>query len=202
MLYLPWWYHLNMSNLNSVRGVKNGRTARMITLAAVMVGWGGANGGRAQDAATLRATALSPPPAVWKSEVTGNEYRVRLSGDTLDALWINIPPGLARRGAYIRTECRRVGSKWIGTTRSYLPCPTEEGARNSSPKSCPLVTRIEFDTVTPARISGRAQTRKRFDCEHCRILETAWADFVWVPVDQAGKRLSGRREKGEGLATR
>lgn len=121
-----------------------------------------------------------PPSRVWKSLTTGKEYRVRVNSQTLYAEWVNIPPPLVQGGAYIRSECRRIGTRWVGISRSYLPCDTMEG--NKRVKNwCKLLTRIEFDSITADRMTGRAEALRRFDCERCRILEKVWANFKWVP---------------------
>ena len=120
-------------------------------------------------------------PDVWVSQTTGKEYRVRLAGNQLYAEWVTPPAELLQRGAYIRTECRLVGRKWIGTSHSYLPCTTGQGASEHIANWCHLVTKIEIDFLGSARISGRAEGFKRFDCQSCKILETVWKDFVWAP---------------------
>jgi hypothetical protein len=122
-----------------------------------------------------------PAAGIWKSQTTGNEYRVRIEGDTLYAEWANIPAAWVGHGAYIRTECRRLGSKWIGTSRSRLPCMEGSGPKARIVNWCPLVTRTEIDTVAADRISGRGQAIRRSDCQTCKLLETAWSDFVWTP---------------------
>ena len=119
--------------------------------------------------------------STWKSQTTGNEYRVRIEGDTFRAEWTNVPPDLATHKAYVRTECRRAGSKWIGTTRSLLPCTQGGGANAKILNWCPLVTRTEIESIAPERITGRAQAIHRFDCESCKLQETVWKDFVWTP---------------------
>jgi len=123
-------------------------------------------------------------PRLWKSQTTTNEYRVRIEGDVLRAEWVNLPADLARNGAFVRTECRRVGSRWIGTTRSrlLLPCTEVPGPGDHHPSAwCSLVTRTEIDTVSPDRITGRAQAPTRLDCQACRLLDAAWKDFTWTP---------------------
>ena len=120
-------------------------------------------------------------PALWKSETTGKEYRVQVDKDRFYAEWVNIPPESAKRGAYIRSECRRVGSKWIGTTRINVLCPVGEGTKEHIANTCRLQLRIEISSVQADRIVGRGQTLKRFDCQSCRVDETGWGDFVWVP---------------------
>lgn len=128
------------------------------------------------------ATGTSDHAAVWKSQTTGNQYRVQFAGETFRADWINLPTSLARHGAYIHTECRRVGNKWVGTSSSYLPCSADSSHSNGMANWCKLVTRTEIDTVAADRITGRGQGLKRFDCKACRILEADWKDFVWVPA--------------------
>jgi len=136
-------------------------------------------------AESARASGSEAAPArVWKSLTTGHEYRVRIEGDVLRAEWVNIPPDVARQGAYVRTECRRVGSKWIGTTRSRLPLPcTEVTAPDGRHPSawCSLVTRTEIDSVSADRIAGRAQAPTRLDCQACKLLDAEWKDFTWTP---------------------
>ena len=120
-------------------------------------------------------------PALWKSETTGKEYRVQVDKDRFSAEWVNIPPESVKQGAYIRSECRRVGSKWIGTSRIHLPCAAGEGAKEHIVNTCRLQLRIEIDSVQADRIVGRGETLKRFDCKSCKVDETGWGDFVWVP---------------------
>ena len=120
-------------------------------------------------------------PKLWKSQTTGKEYRVQVDKDRLYAEWVNLPPESVKRGAYIRSECRRVGSKWIGTTRINVLCPAGEGAKEHIANTCRLQFRIEINSIQADRITGRGETLKRFDCQSCRVDETGWGDFVWVP---------------------
>ena len=137
-----------------------------------------------------------PPPTVpangriWRSQTTGREYRVWLGKGRLQAEWTNLPPELAKSGAYIRSECRRVGTKWVGTTSSFLPCDTTEAGKRVT-NQCRLVTKIEIDSIQARRITGRAEALKRFDCEKCSILEAVWRDFAWVPKEESAV---GRRQ--------
>jgi hypothetical protein len=138
-----------------------------------------------------------PPARVWRSLTTGKEYSVRVTGQTFYAEWVNIPPALVQGEAYIRSECRRVGTRWVGTSRSHLPCDTMEGTRHVQ-NWCNLATGIEIDSITTDRITGRAEAIRRFDCEHCRILEKVWAKFEWVPREETRIPESAPREKGSG----
>jgi hypothetical protein len=139
--------------------------------------------GQAKPAGKEQPTqAVSPPAKVWRSTTTGRDYRVWVDKDRLYTEGVNLPPALVRVGGYVRSESRRVGSKWMGTVHSYLPCETTESNERISNR-CHLETKIEIDSMTADRITGRAQTLRKFDCSACRVIEAAWADFVWVPKD-------------------
>lgn len=120
---------------------------------------------------------------VWKSETTGKEYRVKVDKDRFTAEWVNIPAAQARRGAFIRSEATPSGSKWVGVSRNYLPFAQGEGsgAKQGDLHWCRFATRIQIDSVTPSRISGHGETLKDFDLQTCKVLQTGWAEFVWVP---------------------
>jgi hypothetical protein len=118
---------------------------------------------------------------LWKSETTGKEYRVKVEKDRLLAEWVNIPPATAKQGAYIQTECRRSGEKWIGTSRIFLPCVKPGEAEGKITQKCHMTLRFEVDSVTRDRISGSAESLRNFDCAKCQVLQTGWAKFSWVP---------------------
>jgi hypothetical protein len=138
-------------------------------------------GQAAQTSRADESATKASPARIWKSETTGNEYRVHIEGDTFRADWTNLPRDFVQHGAYVRTECRRVGSKWIGTTRSLLPCSGGAGPNTKVLNWCPLVTRTEINTIQADRITGRAQAIHSSDCQSCKVLEAVWKDFVWAP---------------------
>jgi hypothetical protein len=123
-----------------------------------------------------KATAL---PQIWKSAATGREYRVKIDGDRFTAEWSNIPPEAAKQGAYIRSECRRSGTRWIGTSRLLLPfpCPPPNGKL----KMCPLILRFEVDFISFDRITGGGEILRDFDCGSCEVRKTGWGPFSWAP---------------------
>ncbi|MBZ5544103.1 MAG: hypothetical protein LAO07_10550 [Acidobacteriia bacterium] len=139
-----------------------------------------------QTAKSKKTTAASAAPAsarIWKSETTGKEFRVWTEKGVFHAEWVNVPPALTKGGAYIRSELRRTGTKWSGTSQLRLPC---ESVENNKPVSnwCSLETKMEIDSVSASRITGRGESLKRFDCRTCKMLETGWAGFEWVPKEQ------------------
>jgi len=130
------------------------------------------------------ATAPSPAAAakdVWVSETTGREYRVRKGPGHFYAEWSNMSGAFLAHGAYIRSECKRQGNKWVGESRSHLPCVEGNLPPGQYSNWCDVVTKIKFDEVTPTRISGSGEGLKRFDCQKCQVLETNWKPFVWIP---------------------
>ena len=118
---------------------------------------------------------------IWVSETTGKEYRATVDGNVFHAEWVNMPPELAAHGSFIRTECKRRGSKWVGTSTSFLPCSLSNGSGSKFDNWCHLETTIEIDSITADRISGRGETLKKFDCQKCKILESGTNDFFWSP---------------------
>ncbi len=118
---------------------------------------------------------------IWVSQTTGKEFRATVGGDVFHAEWVNIPPELAAHGSFIRTECKRKGSKWVGTSTSFVPCSLGKGPGSKIDNWCHLQTKIEIDSITADRISGRGETLKKFDCQKCKILESGTKDFFWSP---------------------
>ena len=118
---------------------------------------------------------------IWVSQTTGKEYRATVNGDVFHAEWVNIPPDLAAHGSFIKTECKRQGPKWVGKSSSFLPCSLGKGPASKIDNWCHLETNIEIDSFTANRISGRGETLKKFDCQKCKILESATTDFFWLP---------------------
>ena len=127
--------------------------------------------------ATAKAGAL---PSVWKSASTGREYRVKVEGDRFTAEWSNIPAEAAKQGVYIRSDCRRTGSRWIGTSRILLGCALPD----EKTKMCPMLLRFEVDFISPERITGGGEILRDFDCGTCQIRKTGWGPFTWTPKKQ------------------
>ena len=136
------------------------------------------NQGAAKPAAS--AAKSSALPEFWKSASTGKEYRVKVEGDRFTAEWSNIPPQAAKQGAYVRSECRRTGSRWIGTSRILLGCALLDGKT----KMCPMILRFEVDSVSPDRITGGGEILRDFDCASCQVRKTGWGPFTWTPKKQ------------------
>jgi hypothetical protein len=143
-----------------------------------------------QKHAPAEKHAAAPSPGkIWKSETTGKEYRVRIEKDRFYAEWV-APPDAAKQGAYIRSECRRTGTKWIGTSQVFVLCPKPGDVNGKSTNGCSLTFRFEVDSITPERITGSGETIREIDCAKCEVRQTGWGNFVWVPKGK-GARLAG-----------
>jgi hypothetical protein len=136
-------------------------------------------------------SAGSPPAArqvparavLWKSQTSGNEYRVTIQGTTFQAERVNIPKDSAHQGAYVRTTARRQGQKWTGKTEIFLPCSLGHGPVINK---CHLTMGFEITEMAPELIRGRIENPdlNQFDCKSCNVPKTEWKDFVWVPKKQ------------------
>jgi hypothetical protein len=153
-------------------------------LAMTLKGADAASAGQhsAQQAAAHNGKSAAPAWRVWKSQTTANKYRARLEKDLFHAEWVDVPADWAKQGAYVRTECRRTGSKWVGTSESHLPCTKGEGASEQTMNWCDLKTRTEIDSISPDRITGHGESARKVDCQQCKILEAGWTAFVWTPA--------------------
>jgi hypothetical protein len=132
------------------------------------------------------ATANSNPassqiPKIWHSETTQHDYQVELTKDLFRADWVNIPPAAAKQGAGIHTECRRTGSKWVGSTSIKMLFAVPGAPQGKDTKLCSLTMRFEVDSVSPEKITGHSEALHLFDVNTCRVQETKWGEFTWIP---------------------
>ncbi len=133
-------------------------------------------------------------PSLWTSSNSQKDFRVRIDKDRFYAEWI-VPPEAAKKGAYIRTVCRRSGNKWFGTSRVFVLCPDPADASAKKAVGCPLTVRFEVESITADRISGRSETpHEGFDCQKCQVLQMGWGNFAWVPkTKSAQSTASGKK---------
>ena len=158
------------------------QAALNVALIGLITGVSVASPPQRRETTDKKSLAASRFPAQWLSETTGNVYRVVREGEALNAVEENLPRDAVRQGAYVRTELRRAGDKWVGTTRSYLKVTLSRPNEPVQSNWCHLTTRTEMFSISSDRITGRAEAVERIDASHCRILHTQWKDFVWKPV--------------------
>jgi len=148
-----------------------------------IAGWACTNA-ISQKAAQASADAgqAGQMPDLWRSLTTGKEYFVRMDKSHFYAQWVNLPSVAKHHGAYIHTVCELKGAKWTGTSDIYMPCVTGDGKEEKVANTCHLNLKIEIDSIGKDRITGRAQTLKKFNCSACKVVEAGWANFEWVPA--------------------
>ena len=134
-------------------------------------------------ASSPAARPAADRPVLWKSQTSGNEYRVSIEGTTLQAEQVNIPKDTLHQGAYVRTTARRQGQKWIGKTQIFLPCALGHGPVINK---CHMTMGFEITEMGPDLIHGRIENPdlNHFDCKSCNVPKTEWMDFAWVPKKQ------------------
>ena len=158
------------------------RNLLLLVILALVTTQAGLTSGPGQVSARAKSSSSTAGLAtLWLSETTHNIYKVTIKGDTLHAEQVNVPKNAAQHGAYVRTECHRVGNKWIGTTSSFVELEARKPHQPQQSNWCHLLTRTEILTLAPGRITGRAEVLKGVDIPQCRVLEKQWKDFVWVP---------------------
>jgi hypothetical protein len=133
------------------------------------------------SAAAASKAASGQLPKLWHSTATQKDYRVEVTNDLFRAEWVNIPPVAAKQGAYIRTECRRAGSKYVGTSRVNMLFAIPGAPTGKDTKVCSLSVRFEVNSVSTEKITGHGESLRNFDVATCRVLETHWVEFTWVP---------------------
>jgi Trypsin-like peptidase domain len=98
----------------------------------------------------------NPTPAVaredriWTSMTSGSDWKVRIEGDFIYAQNVSLPSALQSTTAFVRSEFKKTGNKWVGKNISYLPYSTLTGQ-----KWCRIETDIELDKVSDSRIEGK-----------------------------------------------
>jgi len=126
-------------------------------------------------------TASAELPKIWHIDGKHKDFRVQVTNDLFRADWVNIPPDAAKQGAYIHTECRRLGTKWVGTSSVYQAAAISKDPAVKTTKMCHLTIRFEVDSITPEKITFHSEAMRNFDPAKCQLLQTAWEEFSWVP---------------------
>lgn len=136
----------------------------------------------ANPAVAASNPASSQLPKIWHSEASRKDFRVEVKGDVFRADWVNIPPVASKDGASIRIECRRTGTKWVGSSSVYQAFgdPAAPAGKDVK-KMCHLTVRFEIDSITPEKITFHSEALRGFDYPKCQVLKTAWEEFAWLP---------------------
>lgn len=117
---------------------------------------------------------------VWTSLTSGRDYKVRIEGEYIYTEWINLPPQLQTTAAFVRSELKKDGDKWVGKVRSLLPYDYKTWAVENV-KWCTVEMQLEIDKLAETRIEGRSMRAKSFDAKKCKPGELEWQSFTWIP---------------------
>ena len=137
--------------------------------------------GDAKPAPAAPKPAGGQIPKLWHSETTQHDFRVDVTKDLFRAEWVNVPPAAAKQGAHIRTECRHTGNKWVGSSNVSMLVGIPNAPAGKDVKLCSFNVRFEVDAVSPEKITGHSESLHSFDVNTCRVEQTKWAEFTWVP---------------------
>jgi len=135
----------------------------------------------AKSPTAANAPASDQLPKIWQSPSSHKDFRVEVTNDLFRAEWVNMPPAAAKQGAYIHTECRRTGSKYVGSSRVNLLFAIPGAPTGKDTKLCSLTVRFEVDSITPQKITFHSEAMHSFDVAKCQLLQTAWEEFSWIP---------------------
>jgi hypothetical protein len=139
----------------------------------------------AADAKSAPAASQPPSsqlPKIWHIDAAHKDFRVEVKGDVFHAEWVNLPAEAVKQGAYIRTTCRRSGTKWVGTSSVLQEFADPKApAGKEIKKMCHLTVRFEVDSITPEKITYHSEVLRDWDYSKCQILKSAWEEFAWIP---------------------
>lgn len=135
----------------------------------------------AGDANLMSDEALRNLPRIWRWESKHIDLRVEVTHDLFRAEWMNILESAAKRGAYGRVECRREASKWEGSFSGNMVFAIPGVPTKQATKLCAFAERIEVDSISLEKITGRIESMASFDVNTCGGPPGKWLDFTWVP---------------------
>lgn len=128
---------------------------------------------------------------VWTSLKSGRDFKVRIDRDYVYTEWVNLPPVLQSTAAFMRTELKKDGEKWIGKVRLNLPYAfkssymdfwrTGQQMGTENVNWCRDESEFEIDRISDSRIEGRSLSPSSFDVKKCKPGKKEWQSFTWIP---------------------
>ena len=149
-----------------------------------------------QPLGTISKTIATSPAGVnkekiWTSVTSGRDFKLRVDGDYIYTEWINLPTQLQATTAFIRSELKKDGDKWVGKARSNLPYEfkssyadfwtTGQRMGTENINWCIVEVQFEIDKITETRIEGRGMRVTSFDAKKCKPGKMEWQSFTWIP---------------------
>lgn len=133
----------------------------------------------------------SPGERIWTSLTSGRDFKVRMDDDHIYTEWVNLPPALQSTTAFMRTELKKTGEKWVGKTTAYLPYEykstyadywkTQQPVGTVNVNWCRTEFDFEIDKLSDSRIEGQGLGATSFDARKCRPGKLEWKPFTWIP---------------------
>jgi hypothetical protein len=134
---------------------------------------------------------MSTGGRIWTSMTTGRDFKVRIEGDHIYIEWVGLPPALQSTMAFMRTELKKTGDKWVGKTIANLPYEykssygdywkTGQRVGTANVNWCRTEFDFEIDMISDSRIEGRGQGATSFDAKKCQPGKLEWKPFTWIP---------------------
>jgi hypothetical protein len=128
---------------------------------------------------------------IWTSVTSGRDFKLRVDGDHIYTEWINLPLQLQTTTAFMRSELKKVGDKWVGKSRSNMPYEYKskyfdfwkngQTVGTVNVNWCQLEFDFEIDTLTDTRIDGRGMGFTTIDAKKCKPGKMEWKTFTWIP---------------------
>jgi hypothetical protein len=128
---------------------------------------------------------------VWTPLNSGRDFKLRIDGDYIYTEWIILPPQLLTTAAFMRSELKKDGDKWVGKVRMRLPYSyksayfdfwkTGQQVGTENVNWCSFESEFEIDKLTDSRIEGRAFDSTSIDVKKCKAGKREWHSFVWIP---------------------
>lgn len=128
---------------------------------------------------------------IWTSVTSGRDFKLRVDGEYIYTEWVNLPPQLQTTTAFMRSELKRDGDKWVGKIRSLLPYgykssymdfwKTGQQTGTENVNWCTVEVQFEIDKLSDSRIEGRSLAPISFDAKKCKPGKMEWKTFTWIP---------------------
>ena len=141
--------------------------------------------------AAVATIAERPRERIWTSLKSGRDFRVRIDGNYIYTEWVNLPPVLQSTAAFMRTELKKDGEKWIGKVRLNLPYAfkssymdfwrTGQQMGTENVNWCRDESEFEIDSMSDSRIEGQSLSPSSFDVKKCKPGKKEWQTFTWIP---------------------
>lgn len=125
-------------------------------------------------ASKVDSTSETPPTkdGVWTSVTSQQDFKVRMDENYIYTEWINPPPDLQSKGAFMRAELKKTGDKWVGKETMSFPYL---GGCN------PMDVDMEIDKVSETRIEGKILEWSSFNFRKCQPKTAEMKPFTWIP---------------------